>query len=212
VKQFLLILTLFLVFSSGSSFAQCINADPFCTGTTYTFPNTTGAGDLGPVGCLDGSGIPDTPNPSWYYMEIDQNGDLIFDISQQDANGTGLDVDFIIWGPYSSLSEACNGANPFPIPPTSGSTSVDCSYAPDPIETATIPNAQIGEVYITLITNFSDSPGTITFSQTGGSGSADCSFTCGVTLTANPTACSSNTYTLNGNLSISGGPGISTPK
>ncbi len=202
------------LFISQNYFSQCINADPFCTGTTYTFPNTTGVADLGPVDCLDGtaSNLQSTPNPAWYYMEIDANGSMTFDISQQDATGSGLDVDFIIWGPYSSLSDACNGANPFPIPPNSGSSSVDCSYAPDPIETATIPNAQVGEVYVALITNYSNDPGTITFTQTSGSGSADCSFTCGVTLTATPTVCSSNTYTLNGNLTInSGAAGVSTP-
>ena len=197
------ILFLFLFsFCASISFTQCITADPFCTGTTYNFQNSTNVTDLGAVDCL-GS----TPNPSWYYLEIDANGTMNFNISQVNTSGTGIDVDFAIWGPFSSLNAACAGANPFPA----GSGTVDCSYSTAAVETASIPNAQVGQVYVVLLTNFANQPGTITFNQTGGSGSADCSFTCGVALTANPSVCSNNTYTLSGNLTVTGGPGISVP-
>ena len=186
---------------SWSVSAQCIGADPFCTGTTYNFPNTTGVPNLGSVNCLSS-----TPNPAWYYMEIDQNGSMVINISQQNASGTGLDVDFILWGPFSSLNSACAGANPFPA-----GSAVDCSYSANATETATIPNAQVGQVYVMLITNFSNQPGNISFSQTSGSGSADCSFTCGVNLTATPSVCNNNTYSISGNLTVTAGPGISVP-
>lgn len=202
MRNFIILLLSFFIFFVGKS--QCNGADPFCTGTTYNFPNTTGVADLGPIGCLNGT--PSTPNPVWYYMEIDQNGPMTIDISQQTTGGTGLDVDFIVWGPFSSLNAACSGANPFP----SGSA-VDCSYAPDAVETADIPNAQVGQVYVMLITNFSDQAGSINFSQTSGSGSADCSFTCGVNLTATPSTCSNNLYSVSGNLTVTGGQGISVP-
>lgn len=194
----------FLVFSSfiDTYFSQCITADPFCTGTTYTFPNSTNVNDLGSVSCLGSA-----PNPSWYYLEIDAAGTMNFDISQENTAGTPIDVDFAIWGPYSSLNAACAGANPFP----SGSA-VDCSYSASATESASIPNAQVGQVYVVLLTNFANDAGTISFGQTpGGSGSADCSFTCGVALTANPSVCSNNTYTLSGNLTVTAGPGISVP-
>jgi gliding motility-associated-like protein len=197
------LLFLFLFsFCASFSFTQCITADPFCTGTTYNFQNSTNVTNLGAVDCL-GS----TPNPSWYYLEIDANGTMNFNISQVNTSGTGIDVDFAIWGPFSSLNAACAGANPFPA----GSGTVDCSYSTAAVETASIPNAQVGQVYVVLLTNFANQPGTITFNQTGGSGSADCSFTCGVNLTANPSACSNNTYNLSGNLTVTGGPGISVP-
>lgn len=186
---------------SWSVSAQCIGADPFCTGTTYNFPNTTGVPNLGSVNCLS-----TTPNPAWYYMEIDQNGSMVIDISQQNASGTGLDVDFILWGPFSSLNSACAGANPFPA-----GSAIDCSYSANATETATITNAQVGQVYVMLITNFSNQPGNISFSQTSGSGSADCSFTCGVNLTATPSVCNNNTYSVSGNLTVTAGPGISVP-
>lgn len=200
MKRLLTALILILL-NLNSSFSQCISADPFCTGTTYNFPNSTNVTDLGAVDCLG-----NTPNPSWYYMEIDQNGSMTFNISQTSTSGSGIDVDFAIWGPYTSLNAACAGANPFP----SGSA-VDCSYSSAAVETATIPNAQVGQVYVALLTNFSNTPGSISFSQTGGSGSADCSFTCGVNLTANPGPCSSNLYSLTGNLTVTSGPGISVP-
>ncbi len=177
----------------------CLGADPFCTGTNYTFNNSTNVPNLGSVDCL-GS----TPNPTWYYMEVDQNGPMGFTISQSSTSGVGLDVDFALWGPYSSLAAGCG--NPFP-----NGTPIDCSYSAAATENVAIPNAQVGQTYILLITNFSNQAGTITFSQTSGSGSADCSFTCGVALTATPSACSNNTYSVSGNLTVTGGPGISVP-
>ncbi len=200
-----------LIFSLAFSLignAQCNGADPFCTGTNYNFPNSTGVANLGAVDCL-GS----TPNPVWYYMEIDQAGSMTINISQANSTGTGIDVDYIVWGPYSSITAACAGANPFPTAAGSGSSVVSCSYSSSATETATIPNAQVGQVYVMLLTNFSDQAGSITFGQTmgSGSGSADCSFTCGVNLTSIPSACSSNTYSLDGVLTVTAGPGVSVP-
>ena len=95
---------LFFVFASHQVLGQsdCIDADPFCTGTSYTFNNSTNVANLGAVDCL-GS----TPNPTWYYMEVNQNGQMGFTISQTGTSGGGLDVDFALWGPYSSLAAGC---------------------------------------------------------------------------------------------------------
>jgi len=201
MSRLLLIITFAIsFFEQQNILAQgCLGADPFCTGTSYTFTNSTNVANLGSVDCL-GS----TPNPSWYYMEVDQNGPMSFTISQTSTSGAGLDVDYALWGPFSSLAAGCG--NPFP-----NGTPISCSYSTAATETATIPNAQVGQTYILLITNFSNSPGTITFSQTSGSGSADCSFTCGVALTATPSACNNNTYSVSGNLTVTAGPGISVP-
>jgi len=51
---------------------------------------------------------------------------------------------------------------------------VDCSYSGSPTETVNIPNGQTGEFYMLLITNYSDIPQNITFSQTGGPGTTNC--------------------------------------
>ena len=187
---------LFILFFIQGVDAQCNGANPFCTGTNYSFPNDVNVPDLGPIGCLGSS-----PNPVWYYMEIDQNGPMTFTINQTNTTGTGIDVDFALWGPYNSLSAGCGGGT-FPV-----GTPIDCSYSTAATETANIPNAQIGQFYILLLTNYANQAGNISFSQTGGTGSADCSFICGVTgFTANPGNCSNNLYTLTGTLNITNPP------
>jgi gliding motility-associated-like protein len=107
-------------------------------------------------------------------MEIGTSGNLIFDISQVNGSGSGIDVDFILYGPYTDLANAqsyCgNMGNGTP-----NNSVVDCSYAPAPQETATLNGAIAGEVYMILITNFSNQTGNITFQQTGGTGATDCS-------------------------------------
>src|SRR5690606_2991519 len=90
---------------------------PFCAeeGGGILFPNVWGPGtaaerdEYGQISCL-GS----TPSPVWYYLQIDQSGDLDFEIIQNTAfddagnpTGTGLDVDYIAWGPFDSMQDAC---------------------------------------------------------------------------------------------------------
>jgi gliding motility-associated-like protein len=211
--------TILLVFFSMFSYAQsstCQNADPFCSGSGAVFPNTSSGvtAQSGPsYGCLS-----TRPNPAWYYMQIGISGPIELTISQTStATGNGIDVDFIIWGPYSSLTNICTSL-------TGSCTSshncsgniVDCSYSTAAVEIANIPNAQVGEFYMVLITNFNGSPGTINFSQTGGTGATDCSvlFPC-YAFAGNDTAiCVGQSITLgevpaatgNGNISYSWTP------
>ncbi|MBI3519967.1 MAG: hypothetical protein HY062_11495, partial [Bacteroidetes bacterium] len=88
------------------------------------------------------------------------------------ANGTGsgIDVDFICYGPFSSPTGGCGSL-------TAGNT-VDCSYSTSASEVCTIPSAVAGQYYILLLTNYSNTSGYISFSQTGGTGSTDCSILC----------------------------------
>ncbi len=216
-----------LLFSQSS----CLNASPFCTGVTYTFPNSTGIPDLGPAGCMDGTIMnpqtASTPNAAWYYMQIDQSGPMTFTISQTSTAGSAIDVDYAMWGPYTSLSAGC-GTGTFPI----GNT-IQSSNSPNSTETAALgalggwddvncinncclgastpPVPQVGDIYIILMANWSDVAGNFTFSQTGGSGSADCSFACGVNLTTNVGACTNDTYNVSGNLTVTSSPGVSSP-
>lgn len=142
--------------------ANCLGALPFCTSNNYVFPNTTNnPAGLGTVGCLFS-----TPNPVWYFMQVEEAGPIDIFISQTNAFGIGIDVDFALWGPFSSIASACS------VLPNS--MTLDCSYSPNPTETANIPNAQVGQVYVLLMTNYSEQPGTITFSQSGGIGATDC--------------------------------------
>lgn len=163
------------------SITVCDGARPFCTGITSDFPATINAGDaqIGPnYGCLTS-----VPNPTWFYMKIATAGDLIFTMT----NSALLDIDFACWGPFtepvtpcsSSLtatgsnwgSDSPHGTYPYPY-----GNLVDCSFNYSSSEICGIPNATVGQYYLLMITNYSNMPTNILFSQTGGTGSADCSF------------------------------------
>ena len=148
---------------------QVWNAMLFCVGYNIMYPATTGAmGGFGLVGCLSS-----TPNPTWFYAKIDEPGNLDICIS------SGYDVDFIAWGPFSSLQEAANSIELAPCPTgvnCRNNTSypndyptvtppgiVDCSYDAAAVETCHIRNAQSGDIYVLLITNYSNIPTNITF-------------------------------------------------
>lgn len=77
--------------------AACNLASPFCAGSTYTFPNTTGVADLGANGIYDCLGS--TPNSVWYYMQISNSGSINININQTSNAGNPIDVDFVMWGP-----------------------------------------------------------------------------------------------------------------
>lgn len=164
---------------------NCANANPFCTGTNYNFPNSTGVQSLGGggiYGCL-GS----TPNPVWYYMQVATAGNIDITINQVSNGGTPIDVDFIAWGPFTSLAQGCGSL--------STSNDVDCSYSTSATEICNIPNAQVGQFYILLMTNFNGAAGHISFSQTGGAGSTNCSILCSTVANTGP-VCQGGTFNL----------------
>lgn len=165
-------------------------AKPFCTddnplGITYPSGTTGNTNDYLPSpGCLYF-----TPGPAWYFMRINDPGDLLIYISQTSiATGAGLDVDFACWGPFYAnnqndfMQRWCCGeynlydANTPSHRPADGnhtndmgvypvSNLVDCSYYSHSTEWAFIPNAQTGQFYILLITNYSEQPGEIFFNS-----------------------------------------------
>jgi hypothetical protein len=159
---------LFLVFGlsllvmlklSGQGFV-CEESEPFCTGSIYTFPaGTTGSAQPGAYyGCLTTQ-----PAPAWYHMLIDNPGAITIYMYSTPL----VDIDFICWGPFADPYEPC-------VQGLTSSTVVDCSYSPNPTEYCDIPNGLTGQYYILLITNYSQQPCEITFSQTSGNGSTDC--------------------------------------
>lgn len=172
----LYIIIAILLLSSSSILAQgltCGLAEPFCadgTGSFY-FENNSDAGQAEPgpnYGCLG-----QTPNPAWFFLQIDQAGNLNFNIVQSsntDFTTGDIDVDFIAYGPFPNTN-VCNQLT--------AANTVACSFSPAPVENFTIPNAQVGEIYVLLITNYDNQPGFIQLQQTnlggGGAGSTDCS-------------------------------------
>jgi len=137
----------------------CETADPFCTGTLYNFPAgvNAGSGQTGPCyNCLT-----TRPNPAWYYMKVATPGNIIIYMHSEPSE----DIDFCCWGPFPTQ----NSCGQLTCPKV-----VDCSYSPLAYETCNINNAQTGEYYILIITNFSNQPCNIIFEQTGGTGTTDC--------------------------------------
>lgn len=174
---------------------DCVASLPFCTSNVYEFPNNTNAANLGAIDCLFS-----TPNPVWYYMQIQNPGALNINIVQTSTAGLPIDVDFDLWGPFASVPTGCSSIAEGTAP------SIDCSFSAAATEQANIANAQTGEYYILLLTNFSNQAGTITFSSAAGSTSTtNCNILCGITdVTANPSACApaTNTYSVSGQISV----------
>lgn len=192
----------------------CLDAQPFCTDSSYFFPMAVGStAETGPeYGCLCSQ-----PNPIWYYMFVDQPGDIIIHIYSPNGN----DVDFIAYGPFNSLNGACNqltGCSSCGNCPNNTSNPafypvgnvVDCSYDPASEEYLHIYNAQFGQYYLLLITNFEDAEGTLQFEQTGGTGAASCAVvTCNIdNFQINVGQCdpATNTYNVTGTVNFSGQP------
>ncbi|MFH1120086.1 MAG: PKD domain-containing protein [Bacteroidota bacterium] len=144
---------------------SCHKSFPFCTNTIYTFPaGVNTQAQSGPnYNCLS-----TRPNPAWYHLKILDPGPIAIYMFSTPSR----DIDFCLWGPFTDPITPCpmtnaNGG-------LTGSKVVDCSYSPDPTETANIPNGLAGQYYILIITNFSNQPCDITFQQSGGTGSTDC--------------------------------------
>ncbi len=154
--------------------SSCSSANSLCNSLGVAFNNTTGLPSIGSPGCL-GS----TPNPTWFYLPISGAGNLNFQINQGNnaPNFNNLDVDFICWGPFTLPQ--CTGLYDFPDGNTAlPNNVVACSYSAAPVENFTIPNAQPGQYYMLLVTNFSNQLGQVSITQTNtaqvGSGEIDC--------------------------------------
>lgn len=106
--------------------------------------------------------------PTWFFLEIQNSGNILLQISQVNNAGGGTDVDFVLWGPFGNLNNICDQL--------SINKEADCSWDGSSIENVTLNNAVSGEFYILLIDNYSNVPGQITITQTGGTGSSSCDF------------------------------------
>ena len=175
-KKIVYVFILFLTI--GFSYAQeggentnltCDTAIPVCPDNNFgvNIPNVLGniSAEEGPFyGCLGSQ-----PRPMWFYMRVAQSGNAIFDLNQYtqpDGNGTGLDVDFALWGPFES-QDACDLLTE--------DNMLDCSFSGAPVEivdfqggtATTVPDTEApgyepgyvneGEYYILLVTNYNSS-------------------------------------------------------
>jgi gliding motility-associated-like protein len=178
--------------------AACGSAVPFCMPIPpgYVLPNSTNVASLGSggvYGCLFS-----TPNPFWYFLQVQTSGNLVININQTSAGGAAIDVDYVCWGPFTSQAAGCSGI--------SANNIVSCSYSASAAEVCTINNAVAGQFYLLLVTNFSNQAGSISFANgTGSTGTTNCNILCNMTaLTATASPCNSttNTYSVSGQISF----------
>lgn len=172
---------------STSANASCAQADPFCTGSNINVCNTTGVGSLGGggiYGCL-GS----TPNPAFYAFSVQQAGPLEITLNQTSTAGNPIDVDFVVWGPFTDQASICGNLTAANI--------VDCSFSGLATEIVNIDNPPAGSWYMLLVTNYSNTSGTVNIFQsnasTPGAGVTNCNV-----LTATPSTCSNGQYSVSG--------------
>jgi hypothetical protein len=143
--------------------ANCAAPTKLCTdGGAVTF-NAPVGGALPPgnnYGCL---GTASSSGPSWFYIQMQNAGSVDILLT------AGSDVDFALWGPYASLAAANAACGSLPGP-------IDCSFSASATENINIPGtATAGQIYVLLITNYAAIAQTFTVSQTGGTGTTDCS-------------------------------------
>ncbi|WP_026724712.1 T9SS type B sorting domain-containing protein [Flavobacterium sasangense] len=178
-----LLYKIIFLLSFGLSFAQvtsptCESSQAMCSGNQGPFNNVTGNPNSSSLGCLG-----TTPNRAWFYMQVGTSGTMNFQLSQTStATGNGIDVDFILWGPFNSLNGICNNLALYSPGYTGANNVVACSYSYVAVENFTIPNAVAGQYYMLLVTNYANQAGTYTLNQTGGTGALSCDIVCGVRL------------------------------
>ena len=166
----------------------CIDAEPLCGSNQFSYPNTSGfnlAETVPDYGCLILQ-----LNPSWFYLQIADGGDIQLKIEQSRTIGgsPNLDVDYIIYGPFNNSKSAC-------VSQLTSSSIIDCSYSLDFVEFVDIPNTNSGEYYLLLITNFSRQPGFITVTQTAGAATTNCNVL-NTPISSNIDACNGSTEPL----------------
>ena len=161
--------------------STCANSNTICNLLGENTPSTVGITSLGTIGCLGSS-----PNPTFYSLEVAATGPINLFLSQNalpNGQGATRDVDYAAWGPFTSQAQACSTIGiqaPF-APPGIGvpvTETTGCSFNFLSTETLNIANAQAGQIYIILITNFSQQPGFINLVQTNfgqpGAGTVNC--------------------------------------
>ena len=149
--------------SNCNNASNCIQANSLCNALGVPFNNTINSTVNEPgayYGCLSTH-----PNPTWFYLPVSQAGQINLVIQQNtsiDFMGTMRDVDYIVYGPFTSPTTPCYSQ-------LTQNYVVSCSYSASATEYPVIPNAQPGQYYLIMVTNFSNQPGFIKIEELGSS-------------------------------------------
>jgi len=149
---------------------NCNQANSLCSALGNPFSNThqgINAESGNNYGCLY-----TTPNPTWFYLPVSTAGTLNLTIEQSTSinfTSNNLDVDYIVYGPFTNPVSPCSAG-------LNQSNTVSCSYSAAAVEHPVIPNAQVGEYYLLMTTNFSNQAGFIRITMDPiSTGAIDCS-------------------------------------
>ena len=148
-------LTLFLCESFNKIHAQgatCADATQLCDDPACgNYEIGSGQGN-DPIAGESSSCVGGDPNATWFFLIDDQGGGGTITI----ANTPACDTDFVAWGPFDSPADAlaaCAGG-------ISPANEVGCDFGTGPGGNINVPgSSQVGDVYLMVITNFSDDPG-----------------------------------------------------
>lgn len=148
---------------------MCVEANSLCGALGVPFLNNQNSyydETNADYGCLASH-----PNPTWFYMQTNQNGNVNLKIEQNtDINFAGqlLDVDYIVYGPFSDPIAGCSTLTTDKI--------VNCSYSAQSTEYPVIQNSVAGQYYLIMVTNFSNLQGYIRITDINQEqGALDCS-------------------------------------
>ncbi len=148
-------LCLFVCGTSDQLFAQgatCADATQLCDDPACgSYEIGSGQGN-DPIAGESSSCVGGDPNATWFFLIDDQGGGGAITI----ANTPACDTDFVAWGPFDSPADAlaaCAGG-------ISPANEVGCDFGTGPGGVINMPGtSQVGDVYLMVITNFSDDPG-----------------------------------------------------
>lgn len=132
--------------------ATCAEATQLCDDPACgSFELGNGQGN-DPIAGESSSCVGGDPNATWFFLIDDQGGGGAINI----ANTPACDTDFVAWGPFDTPADAlaaCAGG-------ISPANEVGCDFTTNPGGTINMPGtSMVGDVYLMVITNFSDDPG-----------------------------------------------------
>lgn len=169
MKKILLTLSLLVAVTLSAQAQQqpsntCPNAQSLCSSLGIPFPNTTNSpvATAGPdYACLGSQ-----PNPFWFIVPISQSGSLNLFMIQKNTAGSPIDIDYIIYGPYSQGLGNCTSLTTNKIK--------GCSFSASATESVSIPDVVQGEYYVLMVTNYSNQAGNITIMDYSSTAQIDC--------------------------------------
>ena len=106
-------------------------------------------------------------NILWYYFEVDQGGDIHMELN------AGVDLDFVMWGPFSDFTAAQNACGSLGLAPNPLGTT-DCGFLGGTTEHPDIVGAVSGDVYVMLVSNPTAATTSASLTQVAGLGSLVC--------------------------------------